>query len=236
MRSCLTFVVTIALVVAALAWLLPPPVADAVLSQSLSVVLGGPTTARVATTFPPSLLTFHADRVDVTATNASFASGALRASNVTLRLLDVDLLARTAGAVYGSLDGVAIQTPELGPVSVERIALAGPSTMLVATATIGPSEADRILAASVASVMGRPATSVTFVPPDALRASVGGVVLSGHLVVSNGDLGVRLDRTGIGPVTILKASSLAPFALMGVSVANGGLVLSGRLTGAGLGF
>jgi hypothetical protein len=236
LRGCLTFVATIVVVAAALAWLLPPPVADAVLSQSLSVVLGGPTTAQVRTSFPPSLLTLHADRVDVTGTSASFAGGALRASNVSLRLSNVDMLSRTAGAVEGSLDGVTIQTTELGPVSVERIVLSGPSGALDATATIGASEANRMVAAAVTSATGRPASAVALVPPDAARATVGGVVLSAHLLVSNGDLVVRPDRAGVGPMMLLKASSLAPFQLTGVAVENGGLVLSGRLTGAALGF
>lgn len=236
MRGCLTFLVTIAVVGAALAWFLPPPVADAVLTQSLSVVLGGRTNAQVRTSFPPSLLTFHADRVDVIASDARLAGGALRASDVSLHLMDVDLLGRTAGAVGGMLDGVTIDTTELGPVSVDRVTLSGPSGALDATATIGPSEARRLLAAAVTAATGRPASSVELIPPASARATVGGVVLTARLQIVHGDLIAQPDQGAVRRITVLRSSSLAPFVLSRVSVESGDLVLAGQLTGTALGF
>lgn len=236
MRGCLTFLATILVVAAAVAWFLPPPVADAVLSQSLSVVLGGPMNANVRTSFPPSLLTFRADGVDVTGSNARFANGTLRAATVTLHLSDVDLLARTAGAVDGTFRDVTIDTSSLGPLSVERIVLSGPSGSLDATATIDTTEGTRILAAAIAGATGRPAISVQLVPPSSAQARVGGIPITARLGVVNGDLVALPGRPGIPTIVVLKASALAPFVLTGVAAQDGTLILSGHLTGAALGF
>lgn len=236
MRGCLTFLMTVAVVAAVVAWFLPPPVADTVLSQSLSVVFGGPAHVDVRTDFPPSLLTLHADRVDVTASDARLAGGTVRASNVSLRLADVDLLGRTAAAVDGTLDGVTIDATDLGAVSLVRVTLAGPSRAIDATATVAASEARRILAAAISSGSGRAASSVDLLPPASSRVTLGGVALTARLEVVDGDLIARPDQPGVGPITVLTSSSVAPFALTSVSVENGELVLAGRVTGTALGF
>ena len=125
------------------------------------------------------------------------ASGQLEATALDVTLRDVKLFDRTAARVDGSLTGVRIIEGGIALITVKRIDIAGPPSNLVATLTIDSAEARRRAVVAIQAVTGTSPTSLTLTAPDRISAVIGGVALSGRLVVQNGSLGEQSLLNGI---------------------------------------
>src|SRR5512142_93137 len=119
MRGCLTVLVAGVAFLAILGWFVLAPLAGAVIATGLvaSGLSGSGTTVEVTASPPYELLSLHADAVDIHSSDVTWRG--LSASTLDVRLIGLDLGARTAEAVRGRLDGVSIPTGG-GNTSVER--------------------------------------------------------------------------------------------------------------------
>lgn len=245
MTGCLRFVVFVVLLLAALAWFALPPVADRLVTAGLGFVLGGTVEAQVDTAFPPSLLAFHADEVEVYATAVHPGGDGLSADSLRLDLRGVDLLARTAASVDGTLTGVTLAgaAPGGGPLHVASIGLAGPLDALDATVGLDGTEVRAVVAAALAQALGGALggaapdvpLDVTLSAPDRVRFTLAGVPADARLAVRSGSLVALFADGPVPTATILAAGATGPLALSGVRVDGSDLVLTGRLDRSALG-
>lgn len=207
-----------------LAWLAPIPVAEALLGTAASTTLGGTTTATVEADPPFALLGGRAARVRLSGRTVGLPDGRIRAATIDVTLVEVDLLARRAARVEGSLAGVTAGTEG---VAIERIDLSGPSDALETALTIGREEALELIRAGLAS--GVPVEAAELVAPGRIRATVGGTELVAALLVRKGSLVAVPKGVAVAPITLIRASSVAPLVLRSVVVTADGLVIRGTV-------
>lgn len=240
MAGCLRFVVFIVVLLGALAWFALPPVADRVVTAGLGFVLGGSVEARVETAVPLSLLTLHADEVVVTGTAIRPAGSDLSAASLHLDLRDVDLLARTAASVDGTLTGVTLAgaAPGGGPLRIASLRVTGPLDGLEATVAVPGPEVDGLIKAALAEALGTSSANVpldvSLAAPDWIRFTLAGVPIDARLAVRSGSL-VAVLGDGLPTATLLAAADTGPLVLDGVRVEGSDLVLAGRLDRSALG-
>ena len=126
MRGCLFVLVLAAALVAAIAWFGRPRSSPAVISGALQAAgyQSASTTITATADPPPRLLLGHADRVAIDASDVAWK--ALRARHLALTLDGVDLFARTADTVHGTIEGAEIADGRGGTAAASSIELAGP--------------------------------------------------------------------------------------------------------------
>ncbi len=236
MRGCLSFVVFAAVLVGGLVWFAVPPLADMLVTQAAGLGFDGRISAHVESSFPPRLLMFHADTVTLHGTHVRPHGSALDAAGADIRLEDVDLLARSAKLVSGTLTDVTIPAAAspTGFLVLPRIELRGPAGGIATTARVPGAAVQDLVSAAVERATGRAPDAVTLVAPDRIGVRLGGTSVEGRLNVTSGDLVVELDRPAVsGP--LVDREELQPLALEGVSVLDGDLVLNGTLDASALG-
>ena len=125
MRGCLFTLLLGAIVVGFVIVVGLPAAAAGILTAGLSTagLVADDTTVTVTSDPPTDLLGLRADRVRVTATDATFRGMEIGA--LDLALGDVRLLERTAGSVDGELTDVALTGAGGQRVTLERITLLG---------------------------------------------------------------------------------------------------------------
>ncbi len=232
MRGCLFVVVLGAVVLVLVVAVGLPAVAAGVLTAGVRVagLEAADTTVTVTSDPPTDLITLHADRVRVRATDATFRGLEIGALDVTLR--DVAIVDRTAGSVDGRLDAVVVPNVGARSLPLGSIAMSGGGDAVIATMTLPADEARTLVAESLESALGDRPSSVRLSPPDRLTVRYG-VAVNGRLAVtSSGDLVVRvLDGPTAGQeVVLLRGGEDLPIRLTSVTVTAGGdLRLVGQL-------
>lgn len=227
MRGCLSVLLLAALFVLGALWFGGPPIASTVLEASLtsSGFTADELDVTVEATPPVRLVVGRADRVTIHAQGVRW--NGLEAESMALELDDVDLFARSAGHTDGSFEGVELQGPGGEPVLVS-IDLNGPAEAATTTVHVDRQTVERIAKAAFEAEFGIKADAVELVAPDAVRLTIAGQSVSGRLEVF-GDGGLAVSSP-LGPSLTLVASDPGlPLTLTGLSVVDGGLVLTGTL-------
>ncbi len=236
MRSCLSFVVFVGLLLGLITWFVLPPLAGWVVVQVLPAdALRGSLAARVDVDFPPELLMGHADAVALSGSGVTAARGELVADELAVTLHDVRFLDRVAARVDGRLSGVNVVQDGKTVIRIDRIDVGGPTGSLAVTVTIGGDEARRRAQAALDNVISLPISSVTLQAPDRVTASAVGASVSGRLAIQDGSLVVVVDAPLPTTVVVVPASATGPLHLTSVRITDGGLVLRGGLDAVALG-
>jgi hypothetical protein len=227
-RSCLSFVVFVALLLGVFAWVgLPALVGGGVqLALAASGFRGDDTTVDVRSDPPTNLLGGHADRLVIRSRDVR--SGSLTAGSMDLTLDDVALLERQAAAVTGTLDDVAIADGSGEAFAVERVDIAGPSGAADATLRIAPDEV-RHRAIAALGAGGLVIDDVRLEAPNTLAVSALGRTVRGSLVVDP-DGALALSLPGVAQVALVAPPEDLPIRFRSVSIApDGRLVIAANV-------
>jgi hypothetical protein len=232
MRGCL-FVIALGVVTVGLVVVVGLPAAFAgVLTAGVNAagLQADDTTVTVTSDPPTDLVGFHADRVRVRATDATFRGLEIGALDVTLG--DVAIVDRTAGSVDGRLTDVVLANVGAREVRLRSITLSGGGEVVTAATTVEAAQADRLIADALEAELGARPSSVGMAAPDRITVNVG-VAVHGRLSVTGaGDVIVTVsDGPAAGrEITLLQGGEDLPIRLTSVTVTAGGdLRLAGEL-------
>jgi len=128
MRSCLIQLLIAVAVIFALLWFGLPFGASWLATNALTAAgfTGTDTKVTVSADLPPRILLGHADKIQLTATDASV--GGLYAASIDVTLSDVELIDRTFASAHGTLKGVRVPAPNGDPATIDSVALDGAGT------------------------------------------------------------------------------------------------------------
>jgi hypothetical protein len=235
MRGCLTFLLVVTATILIASWLFLPAAAGGVVGGALGAAgfAGSPTTVTVTADPPVELLAGHADRVVVQARDATFHE--LSAATVDVTLTDVGLIDRTAGTVSGTLTGIRIAPPSGRVLPISTAKLSGSSSTIQARLSLSLSDVSAMAATAVTSAAGSAPTKVTLASPDRVSIVVGGVTLSGRVVVDpQGGLVFQPVTASpaaggpaiAGPIDLIRPGPGVPFRIRSVELSASGAVLS----------
>jgi hypothetical protein len=237
MRGCLTVLVLGALVLGAGVWFGGPPVAGAVIETGLtsSGLRAAEMDVTVETDPRWELAGGRADRVRVTATDATFQDLAIERLDIDLR--DVALIDRQASEIDGRLEGVVVDDGPAAGLRIPIIRLSG-GDPIVATTEIATDDAAALVSRAVTERTGQEPTEVTLSAPNRMTIVLGSATIDGQLeIASGGALVLRSDGPAadlIGEIVLMPAAAL-PIELQDVQVRGRRLVLEGHLSAGLLG-
>jgi len=232
MRGCLFVVVLAAALLATIAWFAPAPIVSALIGSALqsSGYQASSTSITATADPPPRLLLGHADRIAIDSSDVSWK--ALRARKLDLTLDGVDLFARKADQVHGTVVGAEIADGRGGTAAASTIELDGPANAAAATITVDRSTVEALVQAAVQERFGVTVSSVDLLEPDRLRIVTPGLTAEASLVIADdGSLAVT---TPLGTAPIVRIDPSLPLHLRTVEVVPAGLRLVGRLDVSGL--
>jgi hypothetical protein len=231
MRGCLFVLTAAALLVAVLAWFASPLLASAAIGIALQNGGFSATTQTVTATSdpPPKLLLGRADRVEIRASGVAFRT--FHAQSLDLVLTDVDVVARTAATITGSVDAASVTTADGIPTQAD-LRIDGPATSAAAEIVVAGATVDRVVRATFADEVGVAITRTELVAPDILRIITPAATLEGRLVI-DGTGAVALS-TRLGSTPILSLDRSFPLRLRSVQVDHGDLRLEGILDATSL--
>ena len=231
MRGCLFVLLFAAVVIGSIAWFASAPIASTVVGAILegSGFRAASSTITVTADPPPRLLLGQADRVAIAATDVEWQS--LRAARLSLQFGGVDLFARTAMTIHGSLDDADVVVDDEattgGTAPTATIAVDGPAGAADAAITVGAATIRRLIVAAVERQFGVKASGVELVAPNRLRLAAPGATIDATLVIdASGALAVS---TPLGSVEMFRVDPAIPLRLRSVSVVDGALRLDGIL-------
>jgi hypothetical protein len=232
MRGCLFVLVLAAALIAAIAWFAPAPIVSAVIGGALqsSGYQSSSTTITATADPPPRLLLGHADRISIDSSDVVWKT--LRARHLALTLDAVDLFARRADSVHGSIEDAEIADGRGGTAAASSIELAGPADAAAATITVDRATVEALVQTAVQRQFGVTATSVDLLEPDRLRIVTPGLTAEASLVIA--DDGSLAISTPLGTAPIVRIDPSLPLQLRTVEVVPAGLRLVGRLDVSGL--
>jgi hypothetical protein len=230
-RGCLFTLLLGAVVVALVVYLGLPAIASGLVAAGLATagLQAEDTTVVVQSDPPTDLLSGHADRVVVHATDASFRGLAI--GSLDLALEDVDVLGRTAGSVDGTLTDVTLPA-ESGGARLRTVAISGGGEELTAATTIGKADAEALVADAVERTSGVRPTEVTLTSPDRVVVRISGQVVRGRLRAEGGDIVVGVtDGPGAGTdMVMVRGGEDLPMEITKVRINDsGGLRVEGEL-------
>jgi hypothetical protein len=189
------------------------------------------TTVTVSSDPPTDLLGMHADRVHVTASDATFRG--LRIGSLDVTLGDLSLTDRSADSVDGRLRDVAVADVAGSPMTIDTIRLTGGGDRVTATATVPGDQVKAMVSDAIEQRLGTRPQSISLHAPDQLTVDLGTPVAGRLLVTDAGDLDVRISTPGPAKGTEVRviAADALPIHLTDVAVTDGGDVrLSGELS------
>jgi hypothetical protein len=231
MRGCLFTLLLAAAVVTLVVFLGLPALAAGVVTAGLTAagLHADDTTVTVQASPPTDLLSGHADRVIVHATDATFRGLAI--GSLDLALSAVDVLDRTAGQVDGTLTDVVL--PEAaGGASLSTVTISGGGDRLLASTVVSKADVEALVADEVERRTGARPASVRLVAPDRLIVRAGGETIKGRFAAVGGDLVVGL-TSGPGEgtdVVLLRGGEDLPLEIRAVEVtSDGALRIEGEL-------
>jgi hypothetical protein len=228
MRGCLTFLLFVAILVGALAWVGLPTVASAGITAALAASgLSGTDTKVTVTANPPlELASLHADSVRVQTSDAHWND--LRAATLDLTLDDVSLGSRSFASIKGRLTGVQMASGGT-TLSSGLVTLAGSSSKATATIAVAPGVVSALATDAAERTIGTRPSKVTLSAPDKVSLVIDGRSVAGRLAIDAGGALVALVQ-GAGTVQLLAPDAGNPFTLTSVAVTpDGGLTLGARV-------
>lgn len=234
MRGCLYTLFLAAVALALLVGVALPAVAAGMLTGAVTTVglQSADTTVTVSSDPPTGLLLLRADRVHITATNATFHG--LQIGSLDITLTGVSLLDRSAQGVDGRLDHVVATGLGVALVNLGTIQLGGGGDTVTVAATMPAAEAQILMSDAVRTSLGVSPASLSLTSPDGVQAVVAGVTVHARLsATSTGDLiATVLDGPSTGrAVTVLTPGPDFPIQVTQATVtAAGALRLRGVLT------
>jgi hypothetical protein len=227
MRSCLIQILLGIAILFCLVWFVLPIGVAALVEGALNAggFTGTGTKVEVSSNPPFMLLTGHADRIHLTATQASIDD--LHAASVDVTLRDVDLISRNISTVSGTLEGVRILAPNADPLAIDSVSLTGPATSTTATASLSTA-AVQALAESQLKAQGV-AAKVTLKAPETVTITVGGKAQAARLVTTNGALVLVPNNSGLPSVTLIAPGPGNPFHVASVRIGASSVTLVGTI-------
>jgi hypothetical protein len=227
MRGCLFVLVVAAALLAVGAWFGAAPIASTVIGTALdgSGYHARTSTITVTADPPPRLLTGHADRVTIDGTDVTWRT--FRAAGLQLTLGDVELFARTVGAIEGTITGAVLQAGEATAPPTADVAIDGSGSDAHATIRVPGSAVDSLVRARFSASYGVTVTSTSLIAPDTLRIDAPGTTLEGRLEIDGS--GALVLVTGLGTAEVFRFDPSFPLRLTAVRVAGTGLELDGTL-------
>ena len=220
MRGCLFVLIAAALVVGAGAWFGSPVLASSAIGAALE---GGgyhaaTSTISVTSNPPPRLLLGRADEVRIDGADVDFRT--FHAAGLHLVLTDVDLVARRAARINGTIDGAELRTaggePTTADVEIDGPADAADATILVEAATV-----ERVVRAAFQTSFGVSIATSELVAPDILRVTAPGATLEGRLTIDAA--GAIALTTPLGSTTVISLDPSFPLRLRSLSAVDGDL-------------
>lgn len=233
MRGCLFTLLLGAIVIGFVIVVGLPAAAAGILTAGLSTagLVADDTTVLVTSDPPTDFLGLRADRVRVTATDATFRGMEIGA--LDLALGDVQILDRTAGSVDGQLTAVTVTGPGGQRITIDQITLLGGPDGITTTTVIPNGEVKALIADAIEARTGSRPTSVSLRAPDRVSFTIGDAKVAGRFAVTpDGDLVVRSDEglAGGREVMLVRGGDDLSIELTSVKVtASGGLRLTGDL-------
>lgn len=231
MRGCLSVLVLAAVFVLGLAWFGGPVLAGTIVERSMTAAgfVAADTSVAVTSEPPLELLAGHADRVVVTARNATLRN--MAAASLSLTLSNVDLVGRRFARVDGTLDDVSIDASDGTVINARSIALRGPSDAATATVRLAEDVVKRLITDGVRAQAGLRVTGVTLSPPNRIGFTAGLPIDGRFDVAADGSLGLV---TSGGGSRFMLFEPPPELRLVGVSVVGSDLVLVGTTSLADL--
>ena len=228
MRSCLIQLLIAVAVIFALLWFGLPFGASWLATNALTAAgfTGTDTKVTVSADLPPRILLGHADKIQLTATDASV--GGLYAASIDVTLSDVELIDRTFASVKGTLTGVRVPAPNGDPVTIDAVSVAGVGTAADATLTMSTAAAESLAASQIKSQIGTTAT-VKLSAPNIVTITINGHAAPGRLAVRSGELLMVPDSTALPTVTMIGAGHGNPFTFTSVRVGANTVTLDGSI-------
>ena len=233
MRGCLFTLLLGGIVIAFIIVVGLPPVAAGILTAGLTAagLQADDTTVTVSSNPPTDLLVFHADTVQVTATDATFRG--MQIGELDLVLSDVRILDRTAGTLGGELRDVTVRVESGERVTLDKITLAGDLGHVTTTTIISAADATSLVSDAVERQTGVRPASVRLAAPNRVTVRAG-TTIRGRLVVTGaGNLVVRVDEGPLGgsQLLLVRGGQDVPIRLTSAAVTgDGDLRLTGDLT------
>ena len=231
MRGCLFVLILGAAILGGAAWFGSPVLASAVIANALdgSGFTAATRTVKATADPPPRLLTGRADRVEIEATDVDFRT--FHAAALDLVLTDVDLFARTAGGISGTIDDAAMRTNE-GVAAEADVTVEGSGRDADATIIVDAATVERVVTDAFQREFDISVTDVVLVEPDILRVSAGPTSVEGRLEVDA--TGAISLGTPIGSAAILAFDPTFPLRLESLRVDEGNLEVDGVLDATAL--
>lgn len=228
MRSCLIQLIVLLGLGFVLVWFVLPLGAGWLATTALNATgfTGTDTTVVVSANPPPVLLTGRADSIHLTSTKVGVRD--LHAAAVDLTLSTVNLIGRTFETASGTLDMVAVATPDGSSTTVSRVTIDGSSVAARAVLTMTTAEAAKLIESQLkaqANVTGK----VTFQAPDRMTVTINGKSQSGRMIAVNGALVVVPDGGALPTVTLIAPGEGNPFKVTTVKVTGAGVTLAGTI-------
>jgi hypothetical protein len=227
MRGCLFVLVLAAALVGVAAWFGASPLTSTVIAAILdeSGYHASSTTITATADPPPRLLTGHADRITIDGRDVTWRS--FRAGRVQLTLGDVDLFARTAASIQGTIAAAELQTNDDGPAPTADVTIDGASSSAAATIRVAGPIVQRLVSSGFAKRFAVAVSSTSLVAPDILRITASGSTIEGRLAIDTAGAFVLVTR--LGSADIFRFDPSFPIRLTGVRVRGADLELTGTL-------
>jgi hypothetical protein len=149
-----------------------------------------------------------------------------RAATLLLTLRDVDLFARTAGEIEGTIGGAELQTVD-DPAPTADVTIDGTGREAGATIRVAGATVDRLVKSGFAKKFAVAVVSTSLVAPDVLRLSATGTTIQGRLAIDAG--GALGFVTPLGQAELFRFDPSFPIQLVGVRIRGGDLELEGTL-------
>lgn len=229
MRGCLTWFFVLLAGVLIATWAFAPAVAAGLVSAGLGTAGFASSDKKVTVVADPpiELLTLRADRVQLVATNATFAG--LQMASVDLLLGGVGLMGRQAESVEGTLTGVRVPTVLGQTATISSVSLSGPSSDLRAILTLAAFDVRALASAAVEAQMGPIPTKVTLTAPDKVSVAASGLNVRGRLIVDakGGLVFVPTSPAGFsGPIDLIRPGPSEPLRFTSIVLRPNGATIT----------
>jgi len=225
-RGCLFVLLAAALLISVGAWFGSPLLASTVLGVTLQNAgfVSDRMTITASAEPPPKLLLGRADRVEIDASGVSFRT--FHAGSLDLVLTDVDLMARTADEISGTVTDASVKTAD-GVATNADVTIDGPATGADARIVVAGATIDRVVRSTFEDEVGVAITRTELAAPDILRIITPNATLEGRLVVDATGAIALSTRLGVSP--ILSFDRSFPLRLRSVRVDGDDLRIDGTL-------